>query len=187
MVFIRLLLSNSRLWNGSSGLPVSCNSTGIVCDWFWCLFLEQSNTMLFSNNCSSYFYREYYYYSNYTSDPYGLSNTNTLYNLRVPLIRGQLAAGALMFASCVIYIVIFAITNHRVSKDAQFPEVKSTPGPVMPAQPAYVAPVPQSFLPPPLVIPNFPSTEVSTIISPPKNEIICPTCRSSFQVARQQN
>ena len=74
-------------------------------------FLNNPTQCFFSTSCSSL---------GYSYSWYGLSNTDILYNIKVPLIRGQLAAGVLMLVSCMIYIVIYALTAYTVSRSTQF-------------------------------------------------------------------
>ena len=74
-------------------------------------FLNNPTQCFFSTSCSSL---------GYSYSWYGLSNTDTLYNIKVPLIRGQLATGVLMLVSCMIYIVIYALTAYTVSRSTQF-------------------------------------------------------------------
>ena len=78
-------------------------------------FLNYPTQCFFSNTCSSYYYS---YDNTYSYDTYsGLSDNSTLYSIRLPLVRAQLATGVLMFVSCVVFIIIFVIVNHSVQKD----------------------------------------------------------------------
>jgi hypothetical protein len=44
-------------------------------------------------------------------------------NVKIPLIKGQLAAGAVMFVLCLIYIIIYIVTSVRVSHPQVAPSV----------------------------------------------------------------
>ena len=166
-------------------------------------FLNNPTQCFFSNDCTSYSYSYNYYYSNYTStyDNYGLSDTTTLYNIKVPLIKGQLAAAVLMFVSSVIFIIIFAVTSCLVSKNTQL----SSSGPSVPIavvaaptqyappfmNPTYSAttsinPVKQPSVNPPVVPAYAAPVEAHPVADPPRNQLVCPNCRSRFQVAAQQ-
>lgn len=140
-------------------------------------FLNNPTKCFFSSSCASF--TGYYSY-----DYYGLSNTNTLYSIKVPLIQGQLAAGVLMLVSCMIYMVIFAVTAYRVSRSAQLSTVPKAPTGYVP-QPVHPGhghghghiPVGNIVQPPP----------ANPAINPPRNELICPNCRSRFSVAHQRH
>jgi len=118
-------------------------------------FLNNPTQCFFSNTCTS---DEFF-------DSTELYNTDTLYSIKVPLIKGQLAAGVLMFVSSMIYIIIFVITNYRVSK-----------GPSAPVASYANPPVTSSYNPP---------VETYTASTAPNNEIICHNCSSKFQIATQ--
>jgi len=147
-------------------------------------FLKNPTQCFFSNTCTS---SEFFS----TSDLY---DTDTLYSIKVPLIEGQLAAGVLMFVSSVIYIIIFAITNYLISKDP------SVPVAIIPTSTQYVPPfmnstygttsdgnlVNQSCVNLPATHPYNPPVETYTKSTAPKNQLICPNCRSRFQIATQQ-
>jgi hypothetical protein len=168
-------------------------------------FLNNPTQCFFSNDCSTYTYSGYnsnsYSYSN-TYNNYGLSNTDNLYNIKVPLTKGQLAAGVLMFVSSIIYIIIYAITSYRARKHSQFGNGPSVPVVVMPPSTQYVpsvvsststqyvhpvvipTPVPVNPLVPP---PSNRPVESDTNLTPVKIPLICPNCRSRFQVSTQDN
>ena len=77
-------------------------------------FLNYPTQCFFSDNCKDYYFSSNNTYGYYTY--YGLSDTSTLYSIRLPLIRAQLATGVLMFVSCIVFIIIFAIVNYRVQR-----------------------------------------------------------------------
>jgi hypothetical protein len=147
-------------------------------------FLNNPTQCFFSNTCTS---DEFFT----SSDLY---NTNTLYSIKVPLIKGQLAAGALMFVLSVIYIIIFAITNYRISKNP------SVPVATIPISTQYVPPfmnatygttssenpVNQSYNNQPIAPPYNSAVETYTKSTVPKTQMICHNCRSRFQIATQQ-
>lgn len=136
-------------------------------------FLENPYLCFFSNNCLPYFS------SSYTYDYYGLANNNTLFYVKVPLIKGQLTAGVLMFVSCVIYCVIFGVTAYRASQGNQIyggPSVPPGYG-VPPQQP----PVNYYPIPPTNDYPSRPPP-ASSPINRPKNQMICPNCRSAYLI-----
>jgi hypothetical protein len=138
-------------------------------------FLNYPTQCFFSNNCDNYY--SYYYQDQY--------NTDNLYSIKVPLIRGQLAAGVLMLVSCMGYIFIFVLTSYRIGSATPIPNGSSVPV------------VPLSQLPPyPNPIYAITSTEnpinqsninpsMPPPYNPPKNELNCPHCRLRFQIATQ--
>jgi hypothetical protein len=179
-------------------------------------FLNNPTQCFFSNDCSTYTYSGYYSnsYSYNTAYNYDLSNTDNLYSIKVPLTKGQLAAGVLMFVSSIIYIIIYAITNYRVRKHSQFGNGPSVPVVVMPTSNQYVRPVviptstqyvrpvviptstqyvPQVVIPTPVPVnhpvppPSNRPVESDTNSTPVKIPLICPNCRSRFQVSTQDN
>jgi hypothetical protein len=148
-------------------------------------FLNNPTQCFFSNDCIGY-----YYYSSQ-------DNTNNLYTIKVPVTKGQLAAGALMLVSCIIYIFIFALTSYRVGTATQIPNGSSVPVAILSQPPPYQKsthgiistknPVNQSNvnppIPPPYIAPVPVETPTNSIV--PKNQLICPNCRSRFQIAPQ--
>jgi hypothetical protein len=143
-------------------------------------FLNNPTQCFFSNDCSTYYiYSDYnsnsYWYNN-TYSNYDLSNTGNLYSIKVPLTKGQLAAGVLMFVSCIIYIIIYAITNYRVRKQSQSGNGPFVPMVVLPTSSQYVPPVPV----------NRP-VESDTNLTPVRIPLICPNCQLRFQVSTQDN
>ena len=59
----------------------------------------------FSDNCQSYSDISYY-----NSE---LSDSSTLYGIKVPSFRGQLSAGVLMVVSSIIYFIVYGVTASR--------------------------------------------------------------------------
>jgi hypothetical protein len=155
-------------------------------------FLNYPTQCFFSSDCSSFIYSYSYSY-----DFYGLLNNSNLYGIKVPLIKGQLAAGVLMFVSCVMFIIIFAITSYRVQKATVLQD-----GPPVPV--AIISP-PVQYVPPYMNPTNGKSLDENPVIQPPaihpvappynppvdppmssvtaKNQLICPNCRTRFQVS----
>jgi hypothetical protein len=158
-------------------------------------FLNNPTQCFFSSSCSLYIYSSYGYV--FTYDTYGLTNTTTLYSVKVPLIKGQLAAGVLMFVSCVFYIVIFAVSNYRVNKVTVFQSDPSMPVTIVHPPPPYGSlyanpingkpvdeiPVIPSSAMAPAIPPYQPPTEPPTSSVATKHQLICPNCRSRFQVS----
>jgi hypothetical protein len=142
-------------------------------------FLYNPTQCFFSNDCSAYTYNGYY------SNDYGLSNTDNLYNIKVPLTKGQLAAGVLMFVSSIIYIIIYAITSYQVRKNSQFGNGPSVPVVIMPTSSQYVPPV---IIPTPMKQSSVNhSVESDTNSMPVRIPLICHNCKSKFQVSTQIN
>jgi hypothetical protein len=154
-------------------------------------FLYNPTQCFFSNDCSAYTYNGYY------SNDYDLSNTYNLYNIKVPLIKGQLTAGVLMFVSSVIYIIIYAITSYQVRQHSQFGNGPSAPVVIMSTSNQYVPPVvipTSSQYVPPVIIPTpvkrssvNRSVESDTNSIPVRIPLTCPNCKSRFQVSTQNN
>jgi len=71
----------------------------------------------------SYYYSGYYYNYSYGSDfaNYNLLDNSTLYGIKVPLVRGQLSVGALMFVSSVVYFILYGVTASRARDTSVFP------------------------------------------------------------------
>jgi hypothetical protein len=165
-------------------------------------FLNNPTQCFFSNDCSSFEYS----YNTYST------NSEYLYSIKVPLIKGQLAAGALMFVSSVIFIIIFAVTSYRVSRATQSDHVPPVPVAIAPTSTQYVPSVPVAITPtstqyvPPsskFTQPNTsggnpiespytnrrvaPPSNVPVIIptnpTVPKTQLNCPHCKTSFHIA----
>ncbi|CAF1363421.1 unnamed protein product [Adineta steineri] len=89
-------------------------------------------------------------------------------NIKIPLIKGQLAAGCLMFIICLVYIVIYIITSIRVHRAKQprtiYPQVQNP----------FTAPstISNGILTAP------PITNYSTPTTLYNSEIVCPTCKT---------
>jgi len=101
---------------------------------------------------------------------------SNFYNVKIPLIKGQLAAGAVMFTLCLFYIIIYIITSIRVHR------VK---------QPTIVHPqVPSSLSYPPAVSNGILTAPATNYIPPvvPNNgdgrgtELVCPTCHTVMRM-----
>ena len=138
-------------------------------------FLQNPTLCFFSSNCLPYYY---------SYGVYGLADSATLYNIKVPLIIGQLTAGVLMFVSCVIYIVIFGVTVCRVSNSIHFQGGSVAQGIVAPAPSGYIPPPPPmnyNYGPPPMGYPVRPPPANSPAHRS-KNQLICPNCRSTYLV-----
>ncbi|CAF0988212.1 unnamed protein product [Adineta steineri] len=147
-------------------------SSVIVLDSY---FLAYPLQCFFSSNCS---YSTYVY-----SD---LWNLNTLYAIRVPVIRGQLSAGVLMLVSCFIYIIIYVKTNSRVSTGVTvqndpiipmntIPTITDYSRPVMVS--SYIHPSNRNSINNNLILPN------NTLLANPINLFTCSSCNSTYQVS----
>jgi len=98
---------------------------------------------------------------------YTPSNFN---NIKIPLIKGQLAAGAVMFTLCLVYIIIYIITSIRVHRAKQPTSVH----PQVPTTLSYPPAVSNSIL-------TAPATNYSPPVVPNNGdgrgtELVCPTC-----------
>ena len=136
-------------------------------------FLQNPTLCFFSNSCSPYVS----YYS--LNDPNSLWNADTLYNVKVPLIKGQLSAAVLMVVACIIYSVVFGVTTCRVSRTCCFHGDSSAPRAVAPAPTMDF-----SYGPQPMGNPIRP-LPASSPSHHPRNQLICPNCRSTYLVAHQ--
>jgi len=110
-------------------------------------------------------------------------------NIKIPLIKGQLAAGAVMFVLCLVYIIIYIITSVRVSK------AKVTPDDYPPAP--YTMPVVPTGPDGMIVVP--PATNIRPLrVAAPlyhrptmvidngdgrTNDLLCPTCNTTMAVS----
>jgi len=159
-------------------------------------FLNNPTQCFFSNDCSSYISLTYSYSTSsyYYSDTYGLLNNSTLYGIKVPLITGQLAAGALMFVSCVIFIIIFAIATYRVKRATTIQNLPNVPVGVMSqstqnvppynyGQPVVVNPGIQApAIPPAVPLYKAPvEPPINSVV--PKIQLTCHDCKSKFAVS----
>jgi len=94
-------------------------------------------------------------------------------NIKIPLIKGQLGAGAVMFVLCLIYIIIYITTSIQVHRAKQSPSVYpqvENPYPVLPtvSNDMMTAP-PMTDYRPPSTISNGDSR--TTLL-------VCPTCNT---------
>jgi len=94
-------------------------------------------------------------------------------NIKIPLIKGQLGAGAVMFVLCLIYIIIYITTSIQVHRAKQSPSVYpqvENPYPVLPtvSNDMMTAP-PMTDYRPPSTISN--SDSRTTLL-------VCPTCNT---------
>lgn len=121
----------------------------------------------FSDDCTSYahtIYDSYYLYSNSTYNYiFDLSNTATLYGIKVPLIKGQLAAGVLMLVTSIIYFILYGITDCRARN--AIPSIQYS-------NPAYT--------------PTAPVVLVESAMSA-VNSMKCPHCQTVLQVTITTN
>jgi hypothetical protein len=123
----------------------------------------------------------------------GLFYTDSNFNnIKIPLIKGQLAAGAVMFTLCLIYIVIYIITIVRVNKAKAAPSVHpQTPYglPVVPTGP-------DGMITAPPVTNIRPHRAASPLYHRPTmvvdngegrtNDLVCPTCSTTMAVTVQK-
>jgi hypothetical protein len=98
-------------------------------------------------------------------------------NIKMSLIKGQLAAGAVMFVLCTIYVVVYIITIIRVHRAKQpptvypqvqnsFPPLSQVPNGVLSAPPA------NSYYPPMTV--NNGDGRIT--------QVVCPTCTATMNM-----
>ncbi|UJR32423.1 hypothetical protein I4U23_019885 [Adineta vaga] len=118
----------------------------------------------------------------FISDAFSRSDMSTLYDVKVRIIWGQLAAGVLMFISNIFYVIFFVETNRRVKRGESLPHSSSAPITLMPQIHQYPSPyanpvygytlnrksVVQQYVPPPP--------------QPPTNQLTCPRCATSFPI-----
>ena len=158
-------------WISLANASCCCRSRccGVTTVVFQCLAIPFAVCVIgfdgyFLNNPTKCFFSScsYYWYSGY-QDQY---DTDSLYSIKIPLIKGQLTAGVLMLVSIIIYIVIFALTSHRVNRLNGIPE--NSQGPLIPN--------PRRSL---HVNPIF------AVVSPVHTEVSCHRCGCQFQVAIQ--
>ncbi|CAF3599193.1 unnamed protein product [Rotaria socialis] len=177
-------------WISLSGAGCCCRTRccGIAALVFQCLaipialcvvgldfyFLNNPTQCFFSSDCSAYFG---YFMTNYNY----LTDISNLHAIKVALVRGQLAAGALMFVSCVIFIVLYAVTSHRVQRRIHVQHGPPAPAMVITASNQY---------PSTIINPTYehPLNDVPVIQYPNNptalmNTIICPNCQTQFQVS----
>lgn len=103
---------------------------------------------------------------------YSSSNFN---NIKIPLIKGQLAAGSVMFVLCLVAIFLFILTAIRVHNEKKLATV-----------------YPQTFVQTPYGV--VPTSAVSpyrpmTVMDPQTGrltEIECPTCTSKLGMSVRQ-
>lgn len=154
-------------------------------------FLYYPTYCFFSSDCSTY---SGSYYNSYSSSSYSnfyLNDTSTLYGIRVPATKGQLAAGVLMLVSCVVFIIIFAISNYRVNSTTYAEPVVAEP---MNTMNPYQHPAPYTGIPPrefdvqqPVVVvsANSPEYKEQTNTVPKSvatHELTCPRCGKTFEI-----
>jgi len=103
---------------------------------------------------------------------YSQSNFN---NIKIPLIKGQLAAGAVMFTLCLAYIIIYII-NIRAHRFKQATSVH----PQVPYSLSYPPAVSNGIL-------TAPATNYSPPVVPNNGdgrnaELVCPTCHTVMRM-----
>jgi hypothetical protein len=144
-------------------------------------FLNNPTLCWFTTRCDTY--ASYDQFSDLT-DP------ADLYNIKVPLIKGQLAAGVLMLVTCLIYIIIYIITSYQISKQIRSQIDLPTPVTVFPASNQYhanVSHVNHPVVDPLVFSPYNASVGTRTNTSVTQKPMICPNCKSNFQLALQNH
>ncbi len=101
---------------------------------------------------------------------YSTANFN---NIKIPLIKGQLAAGAVMFVLCLIYIIIYIITNVRVSRAKRSSTVHPQ---AQNLYPTLTAPPVNSYRPPSTISNGESRTTV----------LVCPTCNTTMNMTARK-
>ncbi len=144
-------------------------------------FLNHPLQCWFSDDCNNYNRTSAYYYYYYSYSSYYRISDN-FYSIKIPLVKGQLAAGALMLASCIIYIIIFIITVYRVSEELQNYRNRSAPVSAVTVTTGHVSMPMNNISHETPVLPNNPS-----IINPPIpfKQMTCPNCHKQFQIGVQ--
>jgi hypothetical protein len=132
-------------------------------------YLFYPSTCFFSSTiCSSSGYSRGVFYTS--------SNFN---NIKIPLIKGQLAAGAVMFVLCVVYIIMYVVTSVKVNKTKQSPTIHPQMQNAYPMVPT----VSNGMINAPPTTYNRPvvNNEART------TELVCPTCNTTMSMtARKQ-
>lgn len=99
-------------------------------------------------------------------------------NIKIPLIKGQLAAGAVMFVLCMVYIIIYIVTSVRVYRAKQSSSVYPQPPNVYPVLPTVSNSIPtvppmNNYYP---TNPAVPNGDTRTTL------LVCPTCNTAMQM-----
>lgn len=150
-------------------------------------FLNHPMQCFLSDDCS--LYKDYF--TGFWDD---LWNVNELYDIKVPVIRAQLAAGVLMLTSCIIYIIIFSITTYRILKTARaiVPAMVFRPSIAYNSPPNMMGDVRNygydrraSLASRSLVLPPNNPVKLSTNTTIQENPMICPYCQSTLPLATE--
>ncbi len=119
----------------------------------------------------------------------GLFYTDSNFNnIKIPLIKGQLAAGSVMFVLCFLYIIIYIITIIRVQRDKTTPDVYPEAPNTFPAVPTgpdglIIAPPAVNVRPPKPASPLYHRpTMVVDNGDGRVNDLLCPTCSTTMAV-----
>jgi hypothetical protein len=117
-----------------------------------------------------------------------LDTYDNYYNIKIPLIKGQLAAGAVMFVLCLIYIVIYCITTIRVRRVNRSPIISPPTQQALPVVPTG----PDGMVTAPPVMNIRPPKPGSPLYHRPMivvdngegraNDLLCPTCSTMMAV-----
>jgi hypothetical protein len=105
----------------------------------------------------------------------GLFYTSSNFNdIKIPLIKGQLAAGAVMFVLCLVYIIIYIVTAFRVHR-AKNPPI------IHPQVQNFVPTVSNGVLTAPPAHTHYPPTAHNNGDGR-ITQIVCPTCNGALNM-----
>jgi hypothetical protein len=132
-------------------------------------YIAYPNTCFYpTSTCSSTGYTRGLFYS-----------TSNFNNIKIPLIKAQLAAGCLMFVLCLVYIVIYSITVFRVYRSKKSPSIY--PQAQLPAISNGIITAPPPPPPPPSV--NYYGKTMPVVNYGNQTPIIvCPTCNTTMDM-----
>ena len=126
-------------------------------------FLNNPLQCFFSNDCSSA----------YTSQSYGYPlNSSDFFNIKIPLVKAQLAAGVLMLVCCIVFIIIYIIAKVLMHQEPRLGDTMVQPyfaqnamyaSAPMPVQTVAMAPVPIR-------------------VAPQGDRLSCPRCQTVFPI-----
>ena len=123
-------------------------------------------------------YSNSYYHNN------ELLETTLLYSIKVPLIKGQLAAGVLMLVSAIIFIIIFAVTTYRVQKAIGYQNELPVQTIIVPPQAQHTSSFANYTYGTNAIQPIVdPPAEAHSTATAPGNQVTCQNCKTSFQVS----
>jgi hypothetical protein len=109
-------------------------------------------------------------------------------NIKIPLIKGQLAAGCLMFVLCLVYVVIYIVTAIRADnakkRQSIYPQISQPLSTVPTATgPMFTAPPVSNIRPPRVGSPLYHRPSIAIDHGDGRaNDLLCPTCSTMMVV-----